>query len=277
MGKVCLQNLGMIITERCNLNCGHCMRGGCSNKVMSDEVIEATLDQVCAIGCLSICGGEPLLALDRIEKIFTSIIEKEIVIDKVAVTINGTIYEKDFLDMLDFINEYIVNFDGRHIYLDISNDIYHKREIERLGLKEQYFENVRKYSKSPHFYEMRQLSRKLFREGNAQNLDLDLTVPLRPMNTVLTYTSENKLNKIRYFNKKRLGLCNIGPLVTVNVNGTITECDASIENQETVYNYGNVLIDSIEDVCLNRGEVIMPVEWYRTTGQIMKRYGTYNK
>ena len=277
MEKVVLQNLGMIITERCNLNCGHCMRGGCSNKVMSDEVIEATLNQICAIGCLSICGGEPLLALDRIEKIFTSIIEKRIVIDKVAITINGTIYEKDFLDMLDFINEYTSNFGRNHIYLGISYDLYHKKEIERLGLKEQYLENVRKYIKSPYFYELRGLSGKLFREGNAKNLDLDLTVPFRPMNTVLAYASENKLNKIRYFNKKRLGLCNIGPLVTVNVNGTITECDASIENQETLYNYGNILIDSIEDVCLNRGKVIMPVEWGRTTDKIMKKYATYDK
>ena len=85
--------------------------------------------------------------------------------------------------------------------------MYHRREIQRLGLKEKYFENVHKYIKSPYFYEIRQLSGKIFREGNAQNLDLDLTVPLRPMDTVLTYTSENKLNKIRYFNKKRLGLC----------------------------------------------------------------------
>lgn len=275
MEKIVLQNLGMIITERCNLNCGHCLRGGCSNKVMSDEVIEATLDQVCAISCLSICGGEPLLALDRIEKIFKFIIEKEIVIDKVAVTINGTIYEKDFLDMLDFINNYLSNFDGRHIYLDISYDMYHKKEIKRLGLKEKYIENVSKYIKSPHFYELRGLSGKLFREGNAQNLDL--TVPLRPMDTVLTYTAENKLNKIKYFNKKRVGLCNIGPLVTVNVNGTITECNASIENQETIYNYGNVLIDSIEEVCLNRGKIIRPIEWYRTTGKIMKKFATYDK
>lgn len=43
MNKISVQNLGMIITERCNLNCDHCLRGKCTNKVMSDDVITATL------------------------------------------------------------------------------------------------------------------------------------------------------------------------------------------------------------------------------------------
>ena len=44
MKKIAVQNLCMIITEQCNLKCEHCLRGQCSNRVMSDEVIEATLD-----------------------------------------------------------------------------------------------------------------------------------------------------------------------------------------------------------------------------------------
>ena len=44
MNKLRIQNLALIVTEKCNLNCAHCLRGGCSDKVMSDEVIKATLD-----------------------------------------------------------------------------------------------------------------------------------------------------------------------------------------------------------------------------------------
>lgn len=40
MKKICISNLGMIVTEKCNLNCAHCMRVKCTNKVMSDVVIE---------------------------------------------------------------------------------------------------------------------------------------------------------------------------------------------------------------------------------------------
>lgn len=42
MKKLAAANLGLIITEKCNLNCAHCLMGGCTKKVMSDEVIEAT-------------------------------------------------------------------------------------------------------------------------------------------------------------------------------------------------------------------------------------------
>ena len=69
MKKIYIQNLGMIITNKCNLNCEHCLRWEkCDNKSMSDKVIEKTLDQICAIGNLCICGGWITLALDKLEK-----------------------------------------------------------------------------------------------------------------------------------------------------------------------------------------------------------------
>ena len=49
MSNIYVENLAMIITEQCNLECEHCLRGQCSNRVMSDDVIEATLDQIVSI------------------------------------------------------------------------------------------------------------------------------------------------------------------------------------------------------------------------------------
>ena len=100
MRKIAVQNLAMIVTEQCNLECEHCLRGQCSNWVMSDEVIEATLDQIVSIVNLNICGGEPTFALDRIEKIIDVIIEKQILVDAFSVVINGTRYDGKFLDLL---------------------------------------------------------------------------------------------------------------------------------------------------------------------------------
>ena len=56
--RLYVQNLGVIVTERCNLNCAHCLRGNCTNKVMSDEVIQVTLSQIVGIRALAICGVE---------------------------------------------------------------------------------------------------------------------------------------------------------------------------------------------------------------------------
>ena len=81
MNKLYIQNLALIVTEQCNLNCAHCLRGGCSNKKMSDDVIEATLNQVAAIDTLHLCGGEPTLAINTIEKILTYITNNNIYIN----------------------------------------------------------------------------------------------------------------------------------------------------------------------------------------------------
>ena len=43
MKKCYIQNLALNITDNCNLECRHCLRGDRCNNKMSDDVIEATL------------------------------------------------------------------------------------------------------------------------------------------------------------------------------------------------------------------------------------------
>lgn len=266
--RTAVMNLAMIVTERCNLNCCHCLRGGCSNKCMSDEVIKATLDQFCHIHNLAICGGEATLSLESIEKIFSYIIDNNISVDMVTLIINGTIYSDEFLRLLDDIDEYI-NIDKRRKSLatfTISWDKYHYSEVERLGIVSEYLDNIERYSQSRHFSGKQMLKGKLIREGNAKNLDLSLSKEFRPMRPLVTYVDEH----LKY---NRDGICFIGPFVTVNVDGIITECDSSIEHQRNLYNYGNVFVDSIEDVCVDRGKVFTNhKKWYRANAREMRKY-----
>lgn len=269
MNKVYIQNLGMIVTDYCNLNCAHCLRGCKSNKKMSKEVIEATLNQLSAIGNLVLCGGELTLALDVIEKIFSYIIDNKILVNQISTTINGTNYSLEFLRLLEDISNYIPN---NNVMFTISYDNYHQQELERLNMIKTYIENIKRYSESKYFYDLRTLepSLKLFREGNAENLNSDLTINLKPIDIVLTY-----VGKFSRFDKN--GLCNIGPLMAVNTGGIITEENSSIEHQETLYNYGNVFDDSFEEIALKRGRIIKPRQWNRETSKIIKKYVTYNK
>ena len=50
----------------------------------------------------------------------------------------------------------------------------HYDEVCRLNMKEEWIENINKYTESKHFYDFRKIERKLFREGNAVNLDSNL-------------------------------------------------------------------------------------------------------
>ena len=268
MNKVSIQNLAMIVTDYCNLNCEHCLRGCKSNKMMSKEVIEATFNQLSAIGNLVLCGGEPTLALDVIEKIFSYISNNKILVNQISTTINGTNFSLEFLGLLEDISNYIPD---NNVMFTISYDTYHQQELERLNMIKKYIENIKKYSKSKYFYGLRTLEPglKLFREGNAENLNSDLTINLKPIDIVLTY-----VGKFSRFDKN--GLCNIGPLMAVNTGGIITEENSSIEHQENLYNYGNVFNDSFEEIALKRGKIIKPKQWDRETSKIIKKYVTYN-
>ena len=280
--KMICKVLGMIITERCNLSCEHCLRGECSCKTMSDEVVEATLSQFDYIQTLSICGGEVTLAEDVIEKIINYIIEKNIVVGEITYTLNGTIYSENFLELLSYSNQYLIN-DGdkeNRTSFAISWDVFHHNEVKRLGMEDEYVDNVKRYAGSSFYYGLRGLDKKLFREGRAEDLPIELTVPLRPMNYYMTYyiKCRNKLGILKSVFDREQGSCIMGPIITVNPDGIVTECDASIEHQKTLYNYGNVLEESIEDILLRRSIILTkPKEINKRMFKELKRYTTYNK
>lgn len=274
MEKIYVENLAMIVTDRCNLDCAHCLRGCKRNVDMSDEVIEATLGQIRSIGNLAVNGGEPMLALGKIEKIINYVIEKHIKLQQFTITINGTIYSEKLLELLNTINEYIGEDDINSL-LAISLDNYHIDAVNKLGIMEQFNENLRRYSESKHFYGWRNTDKKLFREGNAVLFDEKDTVPIRPMKPVITYMNIDNNRKFDLVH----GVFCVGPIIAISPKGIITECDASIEHQDTIYNYGNVLGESIMDSTLRREHTLIkrPSRFRKEAFKEYKRYQTYNK
>lgn len=261
-----IQHLGITTNDDCNLDCAHCLKGKKCNNRISDEIIEKTLDQVDVIGGISLLGGEPTLAIPQIEKIISYIVDKHISLSCLSLTINGTIYSEELIRLLDYISEYInmknsVNF-------AISFDKYHKEEIIKLGLKEQFEESVNKYMQTKYFLGFREPELKWFREGNAVNLDDRVTVPLRPMPCVMSYRNSKVV--------KGEKACLIGPVVTINTKGIVTDCDASLINQETIYNYGNILEESLIDICSRRAEVVPARKFDSKCKKLILGYDTYN-
>lgn len=271
MKRCFIQNLGLIVTNQCNLDCAHCLRGEKNSEVMSNEVIDGCFGHLTSVGNLAICGGEPTLALDRIEKIFDTIVQQHIVLDTFSITINGTIYSPELLRILDEVAKYIGG-DNLPVLLDISIDKYHLDEVSRLGIREEFIDNLKRYRHNKYFSHFRDLQPKIFREGNAEHLDSKFTVPLRPMDLFVTYIGKNKK-----YNRDD-GICNIGPMMAVNPQGTITECDASIKHQDEFYHYGNVFDDSFEEIALKRGILLeRPKQFIRKTHHAVSYYQTYHK
>lgn len=267
MKKCYIQNLAMIVTDSCNLNCAHCINGPHKKNFMSNEVIERTLNQIKGVDNISITGGEPTLALTQIEKIISYGIKNNIKLNQFTITTNAIIYSSYLLELLKEINKYIGDKEIS-AFLAISFDKYHYDEIKKRNLEELFDENIRKYQESKYFYMFRNPNT-FYKEGNAEEINEEIFVPMEPIETIMTYI--NNYWKLRLFDKKN-GVCCIGPVVAINPKGTITDCDASIIHQETIYNYGNVLTDTIEESCLRRNiPIVKPRNFDRLTRKIINK------
>lgn len=269
MDRIYVQNLGLFVTEKCNLDCAHCCRGGCSNKNVSDEVISSTFDQIGLIGSLSICGGEPTLAVERIEKIFSYILDHKITLERVYMFINGTKYSEELLRLFREMNDYITIIKKipryqRTCAFGISSDQFHVDSIVERGLFDEYLNNCMMYSESPYFDNIIELQYPIFSEGYATNLPNSLTIPLRKMGFIMAN---------RIINSYSDKICYIGPVVTVNVDGIVTECDASWKHQRIKYNYGNILNDNIIDIMKkNNVKSVNPTEFAERSNRLIKKY-----
>ncbi len=273
---ICFQNLGLIVTNKCNLDCGHCCRGCKNDKDMPKEVIDRVLDQTAAIGNLAVCGGEVTLAIPTLEYIISQIIDRRILIDQLTLVTNGTVYSKKMLKLLDELDKYIKQFSTEEEIpstFTVSWDKYHIEEMTRLGLLKRCIANAKKYKKSEHFaaFQILEPDKKLFREGNACNLDKKLTIPLYQMQYFATYAGRNGVMD------KEKGLFNVGPIVTVNTDGILTEADSSLEKQGTTYNYGNIFDGELKEIILKRAKVLEPDDWYNACYEESEKYYTYKK
>lgn len=267
MNNLYVDNLGIIITEKCNLNCAHCFRGDKQCRDISFEVIDAIVNQVKAMDILNICGGAPTMAVDKLSYLFKKIIEKRILVRNICITINGTIYNAKLMEMCQKMNEYIrKRFPDGGVGIYVSFDKYHLEEMQKRGISFQ-----KEIFKSPYYAGVRELddNLKLFREGNAEFLDTNLTIPLKPMKIFILDCSD-KSKSITY---------RIGPFITINIDGTITEDNTTYDKQQTVYNYGNVLTGNLVNSLLDNGVDMMKSKiMYRVLcKKEIKRFMSYNE
>lgn len=262
-----VENLGIIITEKCNLNCEHCFRGEKQCRDIEDNVIDAIFEQVKAIDILNICGGEPTMAVDKIEYLFYKMIEKKVLVQNICITINGTIYSAKLIELCRSMNEYIRKRNPKGgIGIYVSYDKYHLREMKKKNIlyqKENFY--------NPYFAGIRELddNLKLFREGNAKILDDNLTVPLRSMKNIII-DCRGKSEYITY---------RIAPFITINIDGTITEDNTTYKNQQTTYNYGNIVKDDLVISLLNNGAKLVTneIKYQVLSRKEVRKFLSYNK
>lgn len=95
------------ITGKCNLNCPHCFNNGSQDYEISTETIDRLLDFSDKFEQLHFTGGEPTLALNKMEYFLEESKKRNIKIYSLNMTTNGTGFNVEFYNVLDRYKSYI--------------------------------------------------------------------------------------------------------------------------------------------------------------------------
>ena len=124
-----IDELVIEITRRCNAACWHCMRGDAQDKDISNDTVDKILEGVTSIGTITFTGGEPSLAVDRIQYIYEQIRNRSIDLQGFYVVTNGKIPSRELMHVLIDLYEIIEYPNDGTTVLSISRDQYHADEI----------------------------------------------------------------------------------------------------------------------------------------------------
>jgi len=123
-----LSNAIIEVTRRCNMTCEHCLRGNAQKKDISDEILDNFFSRVSGIGDLTITGGEPSIAVDRIEAILKYAEKYGVPIDNFYIATNAKEVSNAFLIALIKLHCYCG--DNENSMVQYSNDDYHDEAQE---------------------------------------------------------------------------------------------------------------------------------------------------
>ena len=97
MGKYYLQDFVIEVTRRCNAECEHCLRGDAEENDLDLFELDSFLVNVSGIGQLTLTGGEPSLAVDKIRGVLDLLKRHSISVDNFYIATNGINIPQDFL------------------------------------------------------------------------------------------------------------------------------------------------------------------------------------
>lgn len=136
--KIAFSHFMFEVTRRCNFKCEHCMRGDAQNVDLSENAIDNLLNQTLAFGDILFTGGEPLMALDKIEYIIDGMIKRKIPFQSIQIITNGTQFSEEFYRIMRKAYDYMLSIHtkvfGSEIKMPkgslsvfISYDEFHKK------------------------------------------------------------------------------------------------------------------------------------------------------
>ncbi len=288
---IAVQNLALELTRKCNLNCGHCVRGRCQNVEMPDEIIDKVFSEVDKVGGLSFIGGETSLCADKLNKVYESLKAHKTEVDGITIFTNAVDISPECIQALKNLESLaMVNDKGVRgliksgVYKDgdfplqviVSLDKFHLEAMEKAGIdKKKVKANIEELAKHFPVEIDKTCNFLLFNVGNARNVTDTYKTSISAYKTAYLYGCNTKTGN---------SLLLVGPHVAVSAYGKIVDCNTTyIKADAPGYSYGDVLekgfYESIKEKL--KAEKCKRVysynKFFRTIGKYMDEFRLTNK
>ena len=150
-----IENYAIEITRQCNIKCEHCLRGDAEGFKFNPDFLDVFIktNNIVRIGGLLISGGEPSLNATGISDVIDVLIDNKVELGWFYIATNGTatgIAAENFV--ISCLRLYILSEEKDMCSVILSNDNFHKDEVEQ---KAELLEGLSFYSKkykSPNYY-----------------------------------------------------------------------------------------------------------------------------
>lgn len=243
--KLIADTLEIIMTEKCNFSCAHCLRGDSSNKEISTEVLDALFSKIKYFASLQLGGGEVTLNPKLFDKLYESLVKNDVRLSNLTFTTNGSVLSDELLTSLKRIEKYIKSCRRKGLPLTVVNpinicfsfDSFHLSEMERLGINfDKVLDNLAMYQ---HIFGKNALICRIacdydvINVGRAKKLN-----DVRKVGFLTDYT---------YHICELSGGIYLGGLFCISTDGKFVLPNTPF-NEESNYTIGDIKTDKISDV-----------------------------
>lgn len=242
---VVLNILELVLTQKCNLACPHCMRGPARNKDMDPEVLDAVFQKIKVAERVCLGGGDVSLAPEMIRKVVASMRKNHAIVHSFTLPTNGIVLTDELIDALNEAKAYTLESTGGTVppffqyppvQIDISIDDFHIDQMKKQNIDLDILrKNIHRYAQefgedSVIFSSATDYN--IIDEGNAKGLETSVTKS--PFVTDYEFPFY-----VDYVPEKQKGLIFLKGVLTVSADGKVIPTSCSFDDEKK-YSVGNV-------------------------------------
>ena len=243
---IAIENLAIELTRKCNLRCGHCMRGESEAKEISDQTLDRIFENISIVGLLNFIGGESSLAVDRINQLVDTLKRHKTIVHSILVFTNAIDISDEYINVLKNLRDIAIDDyndsvgftkrnekEGKYpLKIVVSLDKFHLDSSDKLGVQRSKIKsNIERLAQIFPVEIDKLCNYVVYNEGRSTQLSSTYKAPSPSQKYCYTYRSYDNLLLI-------------GPLLAIQYDGKIVEANRSYSYNDK-NGIGNINTESL--------------------------------